>query len=53
MVTSYVTKMILKNDSNQGGCLLCLHDTNIGSHKDYLGSLQEVNHGRYVLDLLK
>ena len=51
MVTSYLTQMSLKNDSNQGR--LCGHDPNLGIHKDYLGSLEEVNHGRYLLDLLK
>ena len=33
--------------------LICRHDLNLGSLKDYLGSLEEVNHGRYLLDLLK
>ena len=51
MVTSYLTQMSLKNDSNQGR--LCGHDPNIESRKDYLGSLEEVNHGLYILDLLK
>ena len=53
MVTSYLIQMSLKNDSSQGKCWLCVHDLNLGSLKDYLGSLEEVNHGRYLLDLLK
>ena len=28
------------------------HDPNLGSLKDYLGNLEEVNHRRYFLDLL-
>ena len=31
---------------------LCRHDQNLRSLKDYLGSLEEVNHGRYLLHLL-
>ena len=33
--------------------LLCSHDPNLCSHKDYLGYLGEVNHGRYLLYLLR
>ena len=32
---------------------LCGHDPNLESLKDYLGSLEEINHGHYLLDLLK
>ena len=32
---------------------LCGHDPNLGSLKDYLGSHEEVNHGCYLIDLLK
>ena len=32
---------------------LCGHDVNLRSLKDYLGSVEEVNHGCYLLDLLK
>ena len=53
MVTSYFTQISLKNDSSQGRYWLYGHDLNLGSLKDYLGSLEEVNHGRYLLDLLK
>ena len=31
----------------------CGHDLNLDSLKDYLDILEEVNHGRYLLDLLK
>ena len=33
--------------------LLCRHDLNIGSLKNYLGNLKEVNHELYLLDLVK
>ena len=32
---------------------LCGHNQNLESLMDYLGSLEEVNHGCYLLDLLK
>ena len=32
---------------------LCGHDQIIGILKDYLDNLEEVNHGRYLLDLHK
>ena len=32
---------------------LCGYDPNLGILKDYLCSLEEVNHGHYFLDLLK
>ena len=32
---------------------LCGHDPNLGILRDYLGNLNEVNHGLYLLDLLK
>ena len=53
MVTSYLTQISLKNDSSQGRCLLCRHNPKLGTLKDYLDNLEEVNHGRYLLDLLK
>lgn len=31
---------------------LCGYDPKISSLKDYLGSLEEVNHGNYLFDLL-
>lgn len=52
MVTSYLTKISLKNDSSQGGYYVDMIQA-LGSLKDYLGNLEEVNHGRYLLDLLK
>ena len=45
--------MSLKIDSTYGRCSLCGHDTNLGSIKEYLGSLEEVNYRRYLRDLLK
>ena len=33
--------------------LICRHNANLGSLKDYLGSIEEVNRGRYLLNLLK
>ena len=33
--------------------LLCRHDPNLAILKDYIGNLEEVNHGRYLLDLLE
>ena len=33
--------------------LLCGHDSNLGNIKDYLGILEEFNHGHYILDILK
>ena len=34
-------------------CRLYKHDPNIGSLKDYLGNLEDANHGCYLLDLLE
>ena len=53
MVTSYLTKISLKNDYRKETCWLSRHDLKLGSLKDYLGSLEEVNHESYLLDLLK
>ena len=53
MITLYITLMSLKNDSNQGRCRLSGHDPDLGSNKEYLGSLEEVNLGCYLLDILK
>ena len=32
---------------------LCGHDPNLGILKDFIGNLEEVNHGHYLRDLLK
>ena len=53
MVTLYLTQMSLKNESSREVDRLCRHDPNLGSLKDYLGNLEEVNHGHYLLDLLE
>ena len=53
MVTSYLTKISLKNDYRKEICWWSRHDLKLGSLKDYLGSLEEVNHESYLLDLLK
>ena len=53
-VTSYLTQISLKNDSIWGKLL---HYVDMiyasGSLKDYLGNLEEINHGRYLFYLLK
>ena len=53
MVASYLTQISHKNDSTQEDDRLCGHNQNLESLKDQLGSVEEVNHGRYLLDLLK
>ena len=32
---------------------LCGHDPDLGILNNYIGNLEEVNHGHYLLDLLK